>query len=284
MRVRVGDVRLYFDVEGPGLVPDGLRMAGRRTVVLVHGGPGADHSVFKPWLSPLADTAQLVYLDLPGSGRSDRGDPARWEWDRWAEDVADFCDALEIESPVLLGTSCGGWVALTCALDHPGAVAGIVLDSVMPATHEQTLAVFARTGGPEVVAIARRFFAGETGEEIAEAWRERCLPLCTRRAPGALEDVVARMERNPEVEWRLRTGQMAPFDVWDRLAELDCPVLVLAGEDDPMTPASQAARLATGLVNAPVTFESYPFCGHGVFREVPDEALAATRRFLATLG
>src|SRR5918994_1200676 len=124
MRVQVGDVRLWFDVEGQGLVGEGPRMVARPTVVLVHGGPGADHSVFKPWLSPLADTAQLVYLDLPGSGRSDRGDPARWEWDRWAEDVADFCDALEIESPVLLGTSCGGGGALTCALDHPGAVAG----------------------------------------------------------------------------------------------------------------------------------------------------------------
>jgi hypothetical protein len=40
MWVRVNGVRLFFDVEGAGLVPDGPRMREKRTVVLLHGRPG----------------------------------------------------------------------------------------------------------------------------------------------------------------------------------------------------------------------------------------------------
>jgi hypothetical protein len=43
-----GGIRLFVDIEGPQLVPDGPRMAERPVLILLHGGPGPDHSVFKP--------------------------------------------------------------------------------------------------------------------------------------------------------------------------------------------------------------------------------------------
>jgi proline iminopeptidase len=58
MRARVGDVRLYFDVEGMGLVPDGPTMRERPTIVSLHGGPGSDHSMLK--LAPLHKTRRAV--------------------------------------------------------------------------------------------------------------------------------------------------------------------------------------------------------------------------------
>jgi len=49
VQVEVAGTRLWFDVDGPALVPDGPRMRRRPTVVLLHGGPGSfDHSYFKP--------------------------------------------------------------------------------------------------------------------------------------------------------------------------------------------------------------------------------------------
>ena len=80
MQVEVGGTRLWFDVDGPALVPDGSAMRQRPTVVLVHGGPGGwDHSYYKPDFAPLTEQAQVVYLDLRGHGRSERGDPGRLE-------------------------------------------------------------------------------------------------------------------------------------------------------------------------------------------------------------
>ena len=73
MWVQVNGVRLFFDVEGAGLVPDGPRMREKPTVVLLHGGPGFDHSIYKPAFSSLADVAQVVFLDHRGNGRSEAG-------------------------------------------------------------------------------------------------------------------------------------------------------------------------------------------------------------------
>src|SRR5256885_1055800 len=110
VRARVGDVDLWFDVEGAGLVAEGAGMRERPTVVLLHGGPGFDHSAFKPTYGRLSDVAQVVYLDHRGNGRSDRGDPADWRLEVWADDVPRFCDALGIARPILLGWSFRGLV------------------------------------------------------------------------------------------------------------------------------------------------------------------------------
>ena len=75
MRARVNDTELYFDVDGSALVPDGDRMAERPVLFLLHGGPGSDHSVFKPAYTPLRDVAQLVYHDMRGCGRMPRPTP-----------------------------------------------------------------------------------------------------------------------------------------------------------------------------------------------------------------
>jgi proline iminopeptidase len=52
--------------------------------------------LFKPVFGPVAEFAQVVYLDQRGSGRSDRGEPGQWTWERWADDIVDFCDALDV--------------------------------------------------------------------------------------------------------------------------------------------------------------------------------------------
>ena len=54
MFAAVRGTRIYFDVEGMGLVPDGAAMRERPVAMVIHGGPGGDHSGFKPAFSPLA--------------------------------------------------------------------------------------------------------------------------------------------------------------------------------------------------------------------------------------
>ncbi|MEO0865344.1 MAG: alpha/beta hydrolase, partial [Pseudomonadota bacterium] len=71
MRIEVNGVRLFVDIEGAGLVPDGPFMRQKHTIIALHGGPGADHSILKPLLGQFNDLAQIVYVDYRGSGRSD---------------------------------------------------------------------------------------------------------------------------------------------------------------------------------------------------------------------
>src|SRR5262245_30628486 len=119
MKVLVNGVRLYFDVEGAGLIPAGASMKQKPTLLLLHGGPGVDHSLYKPAFSALADVAQVVYLDHRGNGRSDRGDKEAWTLARWADDAHEFCNVLGIENPIVYGASFGGMVAMAYATRHP---------------------------------------------------------------------------------------------------------------------------------------------------------------------
>ena len=108
MQVDVNGTRLWFDVDGPALVPDGGLLRPRPTVLLVHGGPGVyDHSYFKPDFGALAAHAQVVYLDLRGHGRSDWGDAREWSFETCADDIRDFCDTVGLSDPSSSATRWG---------------------------------------------------------------------------------------------------------------------------------------------------------------------------------
>lgn len=121
MHVSVNGVRLFFDVEGAKFVPDGPVMREKPVLLMLHGGPGFDHSIYRPAYSALADIAQIVYLDHRGNGRSEDGPQQNWNLAQWGDDVRAFCDALGIVDPIVLGASFGGMVALAYATRHPAA-------------------------------------------------------------------------------------------------------------------------------------------------------------------
>lgn len=279
------DVRLYFDVEGAGLAAQGDAMVRRLTLVLLHGGPGVDHSFFKPEFSAMADVAQVVYLDQRGSGRSERGDPSSWTWPRWAEDVAEFCGALEIESPLLVGTSSGGRVALECAARHPDLASGVVLDSTLFESElDESLQVFERRGGPAARQAAARFLGGDHSPEALAAWKTQAMPLYGSTSDGGMAARAARAVVNREVQARFGRGECGPLMVTaEDLEKVTCPVLILAGEDDPMTPAAAAQRVAASVAQSSVEVEVFPGVGHGVFRQAPAAAFARLRAFISTL-
>src|SRR3979490_678905 len=176
MDVLVNGVRLFFDVEGSKLVPDGPVMRERPTLLLLHGGPGSDHSIYRPAYSALADIAQIIYLDHRGNGRSEDGPQEDWNLAQWGDDVRAFCDALGIVNPILLGAAFGGMGAVSSATRHPGHASKLVLisPSATGGTYrDRRVALFERFGGPEVGALARRRFVegrGHTDSPSVEAW------------------------------------------------------------------------------------------------------------------
>ena len=127
MHITVNGVRLFFDVEGTKLVPDGPVMREKPTLLLLHGGPGFDHSIYRPAYSALSDVAQIVYLDHRGNGRSEDGPREGWNLTQWGDDVRAFCDALGLKSVNAVGFSLGGMIAQQLALDYPDRINRIVL-------------------------------------------------------------------------------------------------------------------------------------------------------------
>ena len=287
MRISLGDVSLWFDVSGPSVIPQGDTTAERPVVVAVHGGPGLDHMTVKSALGPLAEDFQVVYFDLRGHGRSDRSSAEFWNMRTWADDLRRLCDALGLDKPVVLGSSFGGDVALTYAAlfpDHPG---GIILANTTGGHWDdpRVIEAFGRVGGPEAAAIIERIrtyrrdgYAADAGDLQAEFTRV-CYPLYSA-TPGWAEEsrrFLARMIRNPDVASHYDSHEVSSFDPWSLIGAVRCPVLVLAGEDDPVCPLPVVEELASRLPAKTTRLVKLPGARHTIFRDRPDLAFPAVR-------
>jgi pimeloyl-ACP methyl ester carboxylesterase len=266
MQVEVNGTRLWFDVDGPALVPDGPAMRERPTVVLLHGGPASyDHSYFKPDFAPLTRHAQVVYLDLRDHGRSARHDPADWTFEVCADDLRAFCDTVGIAKPVVYGHSMGGFVAMLYGARHPGHAAALVLQSTS-ARFDLTRLVegFRRFGGDEVGELARRDFGGDPVTD--EQWA-RVFAVFGPRVPNAPQ--LARRIRNPELGAH-GIELLRSFDVVDQLARIECPTLVRVGEFDPVTPVDASHEIVDALPRGVGRLEVIEAAGHFPWKDVPD--------------
>lgn len=282
MRVTVSGVKLFFDVDGAKLVPEGPWLRERPTLVLIHSGPGFDHQVFKAHLGPATTAfAQAVYLDLRGHGRSDPAPAEQLRLDVWADDVRGFCDELGIEQPVVLGHGFGGLVAIRYAARHPEHPGGLVLSAPYARTvAARIVEAFDRLGGPEAGEIARSFYADPTHATLGEYLR-RCYPLVVRSADSAEELTRSVFSADTFIEWTRTEGLRC--DLRGDLAGVTVPTLVVAGEDDPYTPLASAREVADSLPPGLVRFRSYADTRHPVFREADPHALDELRLFLGDL-
>jgi pimeloyl-ACP methyl ester carboxylesterase len=277
MRINIGDVSLFFDVEGPKLRPDGATMREVPTVVLLHGGPGFDHSNFKPDFSRLAEIAQVVYFDHRGNGRSDRGDPAKWNLPQWGDDVRAFCEALEIERPIVMGISFGGMVAMSYATRHPDHPAKLVLSSTAARMRQdRSLAMFERLGGAEVREAARRFFENP-GPETMPDYVKKCFPKYNRNPLGP--EFMQRSVMNLELAADFFKRESHTFNFLPDLGRVKCPTLIAAGELDPITPLADSQDIADAMAPGRARLEVFD-SGHGAHRDQPDRFFKVLNEFI----
>ena len=286
MHVSVNGVRLFFDVEGSKFVPDGPVMREKPTLLMLHGGPGADHSIYRPAYSALSDIAQIIYLDHRGNGRSEDGPREGWNLAQWGDDVRAFCDALGIINPIVLGASFGGMVVLSYATRHPTHPSKLILISTAASGAEhlnRRIELFERFGGPEVGALARRHFLevkGHTGQASLDAWRRLAMPHYFR-SPRDPEMARRAVSRSDVLFWFTRPGgESHSYNLFPDLHRIQCPTLVLGGEDDPMHPIESQADIAAALPAHLVQFERFANCGHAVVPDAPERAMSIIRDFI----
>jgi len=282
MRIAVNDTKLYFDVEGPGLVPDGPTMRERPVILILHGGPGFDHAYFKPWLSCLTDFAQIVYLDLRNQGRSRPVPVESCTLEQMADDVAAFCRTLGLDRPTVLGHSAGGFVALHLVLCHPDVVGSLVLVDTAAAISdlEGTVDVLEQRRGPEARRAAERVFGGDTSQAAVEDFMRLVLPAYIGN-PAMFGPVAAALSRssfNPEVSTFWSQQCAARYDLRSRLGEIRVRTLVVVGELDWVTPPSASRALVAGIRGAEL--EQFPGTGHFPFGEQSERFTELVRRFV----
>jgi proline iminopeptidase len=285
MRLRVRDTEIYFDVEGAGLVPDGPCMRERPVAFVIHGGPGGDHTGFKPAFSPLADTMQLVYFDHRGQGRSARGDTARYTLDENVEDMEALRIALGLGPIVSVGTSYGGMVAMAHAARYPASVARLVL--IVTAAHAgfnaRARQIVAERGTPEQQAVCAQLWAGalRTEEQLRHYYDVMGPLYALRHDAAAAAATRSRGILAPEAINRAFApgGFLQSFDLRPELPRIAAPTLVLAGRHDWICPpefSEEIARLIPGS-----RLRLFEHSSHSMRVDEPEAMVDEIRRFVA---
>ena len=272
--LQVGDASLYYEVVGQG-----------RPLLLMHGGPGADHWSMLPFRQ-LAEHFTLVFYDHRCNGRS-TGRVSSMTWENLTADAEALRERLGVERWAVLGHSFGGMVALEYALRYPDSLSHLVLfDTGGDSFWQQQNGpdILARRGyRPATVDLARRFYNGQIEpREMVPALMLRFGTAYYHR-PYSLR-VVRELAR----EWRAKArGEplvqvgghlLRGWSVMDRLGEITVPTLVMAGRDDFQFPPEHQVELAAGISDA--RLEIIERAGHNAQAERPVEVMRAVGDFL----
>src|SRR5664279_5195964 len=110
-------VMIYYSIIGKG-----------EPLLIVHGGPGASHDYFLPYLLPLARTNRLIFIDERGSGRSQKiENVSDYTVENMVEDVEAVRKELNLGRISLLGHSYGGVLAQAYALKYQENLSHLIL-------------------------------------------------------------------------------------------------------------------------------------------------------------
>lgn len=271
--ITLGDgYRLHVEELGDGL-----------PLVLLHGGPGLDHTWFRPWLDALADEFRLLYVDERGQGRSDRVDPATLTLGTWAHDVDLLAEALELERFAVLGHSFGAIIATMHAIES-GTAAGYVISGGgdSSAALEADVAASLEGYGEEGAAIVKSW-EDEKAVQTAEEFAALMVAQMPFHFAGTVPpDLGAATLYAPEVLRHAASTGYGDFDYSPHLDRIDRPTLVIVGEQDRTTTPRAARVLHEGIRGSELVV--LPGVGHMSYVEAPQPYLDAVRRFLRRLG
>jgi pimeloyl-ACP methyl ester carboxylesterase len=248
-------------------------------LIVLHGGPGMDHTMFRPYLDPLGDDFRVLYVDERGQGRSERVDPQTLSLEVFARDVDLLAEALGLEHFALLGHSFGAIVTTYHATELGTATAYVISGG-----GDTSEALMADVGaslaelGEEGAAIARSWEdeqTVETDEQLRDLLRVQ-MPFHFHGTvpPGYGDETIG----TPDVLRHFANVGYGDFDFRPKLADVHKPVLVVVGANDRTTTPRAARVLHDGLPNSELVL--VPEAGHMSFVEQPEAYLDAVRRFL----
>jgi 3-oxoadipate enol-lactonase len=240
----------------------------KATVVLIHA-IGLDLTYWEKQIDALRSNFHVVAFDLPGHGRS-CGDAEWWSFDNAVAMTSELIKAVSVEPVHLVGISFGGMIAQSVAIARPELLRSLTLlgtACAFPSEVRQGMRARAestRKGGMEAVLAASldRWFT----------------PNTRLSRPDIIDRVTKTLLADDSMVHAAIWDKIADFDVHDRLGKIECPTLVLVGENDPSTPPSAASVLVDGIPNSRMVV--IPRSSHMISVESPDAVNLEMDRFL----
>ena len=277
---------------------------GRGTpLMIVHGGPGASHDYFLPYLLPLMRTNRLVFIDERGSGKSSKlEDPRQYTIANMVEDIEAVRQALDLGKISLLGHSFGGVLVQAYAFKYQKNLSHLILGSTFSSTVElnQALAKMKAEMTPQdrdrvnALEAAGLFGKGEIWEhgrypeEYAKlAWGKGYFPYVYQNHPDPNYDP---LPSNTGTAWDVYRemwgsdgefvvdGNLKEVEYVGQLSQIKVPTLIIVGDHDESDPR-MSKEMHEKIAGSQLVI--LPNSGHMTFVDQPEQFLKAVREFIA---
>ncbi len=261
--IRLDDVEICYRDEGSG-----------QPLVFLHAFP-LDQTMWDDQVSHFSASYRVITLDWRGFGKSSLGEgPSTMA--AFASDLTALLDFLRIESAVICGLSMGGYAAMSFLRNHSDRVRALVLadtrataDSDEGRENRLKMAAVAREEGPGAIAdqmISRLLGSTTLSTRANVVERVRAMILANRREGIA----------------RALLGMAERTDSTSVLAGVTCPVLVVVGEEDTLTPLAEAEAMSKVIPRSEMA--ALKRVGHLANLEDPQPFNAVISRFLSSIG
>lgn len=289
----------YIDADGALIYYE--EFGKGKPLVILHGGPGASHDYFLPYLVPLARHNRLIFIDESGSGKSEKlEDVSKYTVENMVEDVEAVRKALGLGKIALMGHSCGGVLAQAYALKYQKNLTHLILCSTFPST-KQMNEVFVKMKEKMPAELRDRIDKLEkeglyghglpyeknryTNDYMIAAWGEGYFPYLYQRNPDPNYDPVA----NGVMSWDLYRemwgsdgefiidGNLKSVEYVDKLPTIKVPTLITCGDHDECDP-SLAKEMNEKIAGSKLVI--FPKSGHMTFVDQPDLFIKTVNDFL----
>ena len=279
---KIRDTTIYFDIEGLGLVPDGSKMKEKPTAFLIHGGPGADHSGYKPLFSSLTSQLQIVYFDHRGQGRSARGNKETYTLENNVKDLDALRDYLGLEKIVLIGGSYGGMVALTYAIKYPERVQYLIVMATTGSYKflEKAQDFLQKNGTPEQIEIAQYLWDGNFKDEthLRKYFQIMGSLYSLTYDPKSKTNSFKRAILSVEPINVAFSTFLRKYNVINYLSKITAPTLVIGARKDWICAPEFSEEIAVNIPNSQLKiFEN---SGHLIRADQPEKLIQEIRNFL----
>lgn len=262
---------------------------GGTPLVVLHGGPGAEHEYLLPQMLALADHRRdLLFYDQRGGGRSRTDDRTPITWRTQVGDLAAVIAELGVSPLTLIGYSWGAMLAMLYGIEAvaqrvaPMAAKLVLIDPapVSRAWRNQFEAEFnRRQSSPRIRALRNELTGSGLREREPEKYRQRAFELSVA---GYFADPDRARDLTP-----FRVVGRVQQSIWDSLDDFDLtrpglldsihvPALITHGRQDPI-PVESSRAASKALDTRLVILED---CGHVPYVEQPNQLFQAIERFL----
>jgi proline iminopeptidase len=268
-------------------------------LLLLHGGPGADHRYLLPQMLRLAAQHDVLFYDQRGGGapgRAPQSDPGPVTWRTQVEDLSAVVrERLRDAPPTIVGYSWGGLLALLYLIESardpdaaPIPPERLVLIAPAPATRAERAEFEAELARRQAATVGPRTALTASGlrERDPGAYAQQAFELSVS---GYFADPARAHDLTPfRIVGRTQGSVWASLGAYDLYPALRTladagrvpPTLIVHGRNDPI-PLAASERLAHTLGATLVVLDR---CGHVPYVEQPDALFGAIDNFLAATG